>query len=1112
MSSESEYTGSNFRLLSAEQLSGTTVRIRYSHDPIAISSAGAYDALNPDNYDFSGPVANGVGSIMPVTDDPQGFDLYLESLIVEGQWTVTVSNVKSDTNITISAPVSVVFDAVRLNAPRPLAQGALNDSQEKIIRSFLSPALRGSGWDAVMAALAVGDAYNRRTAQAATDQLYKCTASGIYLDRILSDDGFPRPINIGMSDRLYRNLGIKTGATKLVLQPILEALEAYYGDEATRAYSMSIEAEPYALMDGDQLLVQIDEGQVTPISFERDDFGRMGEATAAEVAAAITRGLRSLGDFAYSVAFKDATTGLNYVRIFSGALGLSGAVRIKGGRAQNQFKFPTEVETTQVIGTSWDIVPATAINGILAGRVRISWSGGTDPQLQKVIDGNYVNIFGSPFLAENRGAFEILATTASYFEIVNILATAQSGVVQVAADDIVFYESTKKSIQSIARMSTAVQGSPSSVDIILPTTTDAVERGINTGAYLHQEEQLTVIAGSREADGTTTLTTDEEHGLSAGDWVVVDDLEADLTSPGALASYTNTGAVTTYSRSRTVLLPNGLVLVCGGENSIFVDTSSAYLYDPEANTWSPAGVQTDIALVPASGQMNVARAGHTATLLNDGTVLVVGGHATNKTAEIYDYESDTWSPANSMSVARTGHSACLMADGRVFVVGGTTSVTAEIYDPATSTWTTTTAPSISRTQHAAVTLRDGRILVCGGFDPNALTNLSSAEVFNPTNSSWTVAGSMSAIRVSPGIAVTRRGTSGDVYVFGGYNDTLSLATVESFNPATMAWTARQSMLSTRAIFDAVTLADGTIFLGFGKNISTLVAIFDAEIYDVVNNSTTATLTSASVHVSAASLSITGADVLIVGGPAVTPQLWTKRVAVFAGGGLNGLFRVVDVPSSTEFSYVTETTEVTTLLASGVVTPVKHSSNGIQGPFIFEEKTSPAITAISTTLNQNVSKGQTYKILTLTDVSEFPDEEGYLLMGFGTDDQMWPVKYLARISNTQLLMDPNFVFPAALATGISVTLLLQRGSWSPLNADTLGSFYLTASSAGRIAASDTIDELVGAGLNINKIVVYPGDRGLGGEGLPATGAQKLSDKVGIWGSDDITKDIDKAREE
>ena len=91
--------------------------------------------------------------------------------------------------------------------------------------------------------------------------------------------------------------------------------------------------------------------------------------------------------------------------------------------------------------------------------------------------------------------------------------------------------------------------------------------------------------------------------------------------------------------------------------------------------------------------MTTIRFSHTATLLKDGRVLVVGYHS----GELYDPDADTWSSAGKMSRSRgRSHTATLLEDGRVLIVGGaqiTTDVnefekvvkvlaSAEIYDPA----------------------------------------------------------------------------------------------------------------------------------------------------------------------------------------------------------------------------------------------------------------------------------------------------------------------------------------------------------------------------------------------------------------------------------------------
>src|SRR5581483_6473848 len=119
---------------------------------------------------------------------------------------------------------------------------------------------------------------------------------------------------------------------------------------------------------------------------------------------------------------------------------------------------------------------------------------------------------------------------------------------------------------------------------------------------------------------------------------------------------------------------------------------------------------------PASS-MNVGRVSHTATLLQNGKVLVTGGRSgygppppggvdqtpiIEGSAELYDPTTDTWTPTGSMITAREMHAALLLTNGEVLVVGGQNFVimtvgdyeypavqhlySAEIYDPVTEAW------------------------------------------------------------------------------------------------------------------------------------------------------------------------------------------------------------------------------------------------------------------------------------------------------------------------------------------------------------------------------------------------------------------------------------------
>jgi hypothetical protein len=129
----------------------------------------------------------------------------------------------------------------------------------------------------------------------------------------------------------------------------------------------------------------------------------------------------------------------------------------------------------------------------------------------------------------------------------------------------------------------------------------------------------------------------------------------------------SSGAVSTMSSARyfhtATLLPNGKVLVVGGfgnsGNSLSTDNglSSAELYDPSSNSWSPTGA------------MAARRSGHTATLLPSGQVLVAGGDERGS-AELYDPTGGTWTPAGTMQTPRAQHTATLLPNGTVLIVGG----------------------------------------------------------------------------------------------------------------------------------------------------------------------------------------------------------------------------------------------------------------------------------------------------------------------------------------------------------------------------------------------------------------------------------------------------------
>jgi Kelch motif len=136
----------------------------------------------------------------------------------------------------------------------------------------------------------------------------------------------------------------------------------------------------------------------------------------------------------------------------------------------------------------------------------------------------------------------------------------------------------------------------------------------------------------------------------------------------------------------------------------------------------PAVVPTDLAWrsVPS---MSVGRIGHTATLLPDGRVLVVGGYSAS--AEVWDPLTRAFTMTGSMAHVRTDHAAALISDGRVLVVGGnsggnsTGDFTREVeaWDPKTGAFSVVgSLPARRGSDVSATRVLDGRILIAGGLD------------------------------------------------------------------------------------------------------------------------------------------------------------------------------------------------------------------------------------------------------------------------------------------------------------------------------------------------------------------------------------------------------------
>lgn len=232
-----------------------------------------------------------------------------------------------------------------------------------------------------------------------------------------------------------------------------------------------------------------------------------------------------------------------------------------------------------------------------------------------------------------------------------------------------------------------------------------------------------------------------------------------------------------------------------------------------------------------------ARQHHTATLLSDGRVLVVGGRGTDSlstlaSCEIYAPKKNAWSPCAPLTIARSHHAATLLPDGRVLVSGGTTHesvgdqnrfvalASAEVYEPSKNRWISIAPMNDARNGHTATLLGDGTVLVVGGAREQRL-NLATVECFNPVEHTWK---QEHPLDVARWLHTAVRTSAGDVIVAGGRSNAsqqgkgpgVSVADVERFDVKTRAWSALPPMSEPRQRMAFIAAPDGVLVVIGGQ--------------------------------------------------------------------------------------------------------------------------------------------------------------------------------------------------------------------------------------------------------------------------------------------------------
>lgn len=531
----------------------------------------------------------------------------------------------------------------------------------------------------------------------------------------------------------------------------------------------------------------------------------------------------------------------------------SGIVGISVVLTGTKFTGATAVKFNGVAASSYTVTSATKITavaptGVTSGKLSVTTSGGT---------------------ATSSGSFTVVAAPT----ITSFTPTGGTVGTSVVLTGTNFTGATAVKFNGTAASSYTVASGTSITAVVASGTTTGKATVTTPGGTATSSANITIAAPTITSfaagkspistGASTTLTAVFSGGTASIDQGVgsVSSGVAVPISPAISTVYTLTvtgaGGTTTQQTSVSVvplpMMPSisgpsaATASQAGYQASVAPQAGCTYSWTI-ANGTITAGSSTASVTFTASGMtpaLAVARAEHTATLLNNGKVLVTGGQDASLTVvasvEVYTPGANSVNlGGNAMKAARAAHTATLLPSGKVLLVGGyggadAPLASAEIYDPATSSFTlVSTSMPTGRAYHTATLLANGKVLIVGGYDQNWNT-LGSALLFDPSTSKFTpVTG---ALIIPRGEHRATMLSSGQVLISGGF-DTECLASLEIFDPATSQFTKLQASMGVGKYYHTANLLpNGTVLLagGYDSNYSPLGNI---ETFDPNGNTVT----------------------------------------------------------------------------------------------------------------------------------------------------------------------------------------------------------------------------------------------------------------------------------
>lgn len=956
-------------------------------------------------------------------------------------------------------------------APRPW---------EGRLREEMPPRFQGFNWSAEIAAAGEGVAGVGALALKAFDQMFVPTAEGEFLDDLCADRGVVRPGGVGLPDELLRRLPPLLARGQASAVSLSALLEVWFGLLATRA-SMRAAPEPYDLGAGESLLLGVGRWGLLDLAFPPSEFVSPGKATAAEVAAVVSRRASLCRSPVWATAQFDPVSKASRLTVFAGSLGLAGKLWVAGGTAAPALGLPPPVVTLTpppLALPTWEWVPDRA------RRVCLLRTTGPSRMIpNSVRAGDFVVISGAEFAPANRGWFAVLSSrtdiVAGAFRVTITIdhpaSIAAGPTTQRAVKSLTFFRPEEASLSSSRRSAyTAPRVAARGPTIVVPVFSTAVRRGPGTAAYLVGPPDA--LPASAEAAGGAWRLTPARAGLFllqgeivlGGAPILAAASGRTSSSPCALVSGIGPAPALAYSACCQVA---DEVLLAGGEDRLGAATDAALLVRVSMPHKDTLGYLSAIVMSTGAPPMPEARTRAAAVAVPGGALVAGGvdgaGAVARSTFLLPSPSPGAWVAAGSLSVPRVDIALVAVPGGALAVGGadsaGQPSSACEVWRGG---WAAANPLPEALTASCAAPLPGGRAVLVGGV---GLVDLSSRS-YLWDGASWTRGGGSSWMRAGGWIVPV----GPRLLLLGGFgrpaccpaDPIVPLLATEWIDPATGRLSPGPPLP-----------APPTAALG-GETAKVVVGVALWELSSGKWKKWPTPIPGIAPRAVGAGRVLSSGDQVyaVVPGPLETSQPAPRFPVRVSASGL----------AQADFSGFGR-------LSSATLTPINaRGSAGAHSFYGARPGEVPAPYQRESRVTLTPPLGATS--LLLASSAPFASAGGWAVGDPGGRRVLF--RYVATLPGELLLASGQDL--RGLAAGARVSPCPPPPATPP---PTSLAAWVPSAALGRLAAQDSVAAACAAGFEPDFVVVYPSDRGLGGEGYPTSGDGRLSDAVLVWGTDE-----------